>query len=192
MLNKYNALCGEFVGSKLNALSGVLVNDSVTVGTDAYTLLEVTKPVTDLKDLPSIDGLEAVEDATEIIPAVAIKSIGSKLKSSKRPKSLPILSNAWRTAIGYAVTDLTSFEQVTYSPVQGDFPDYKRIFPTDKPLVELTLNPEYLLRIAKAYKEANVSQVKLTIYAELLPVKFTATIEETKQVMTALVMPIKA
>lgn len=195
MINKYNALCADFVGSRPQPepLTGVLVNDSVTVGTNAYTLLEVTKPVVSPEDLPvpKIDGLEEVAGSSEIIPAEAIKSISGKLKANKPPKSLPVLSNAWKTATGYAVTDLTTSEQVAYQPIQGNFPDYKAIIPTDKPLLEITLNPEYLLKIAKAYKEAKTSQVKLSLYGELKPVKFTATIAETEQVMTALVMPIK-
>ena len=208
LLNKFNFLPRLFVSPQRTAhaaTKGMLIDTAAfcTVATDRYSMLVVKAPKYALAaDFPIIKGYEIDGDqkqaATHIMPAQAAAQIGANLQKIKKPV-LPILGNAaplkieGENAAGYATTTLEQSQPVIYQKIDDKYPNYGEVIPRDDKKAEaiITLDPRRLEVMAKAFKLAGVTAVKIQVFGELEPVKFTATAGESQEI-TGIIMPIKS
>lgn len=205
LLNKLNFLPRLFVSPKRTphpATKGVFIDTAknCTVATDRYSMLVVEAPKgADAADFPIIQGYEIEADgkaASHIMPAAAAGQIAGNLQKIKS-QSLPILNHAaplkmdGENIAGFATTTLEQSEPVIYQKIDDTYPKYAEVIPGEKaPAAAVTLDPRRLEVMAKAFKLAGVTAVKIEFYGDLAPVKFTATANGSQQV-TGIIMPIK-
>ena len=96
----------------------------------------------------------------------------------------------------YALTGaIDMLDGTLHTPASYDpdtFPKYEHLIPTETPLIEITLNADYLEGICNVLKRVNdFEQVTLSIYSgHRKPIKLTAENKDTGQKARALLMPI--
>lgn len=208
LLNKLNFLPRLFVSPKNTshaATKGMLIDTAAycTVATDRYSMLIVKAPKYALAaDFPIMEGYKIDGDqsqaATHIMPAEAVKQIAANLAKIKKVV-LPIMANAaplkveQENAAGYVTTTLDNSQPVIYQKISDAYPNYGQVIPGDEktPAAVIYLNPAILETMAKAFKLAGVTAVKIQVYSELEPVKFTATAGDSQEI-TGVIMPVKS
>jgi len=180
-------------------ITGVLLTpDGTMAATDYYSLAEIK-----MKSMPKDDDFPLAAghkkpmplSAPVILPAKFVASIGQSISPSP---SLPILSFAALNGIDenfahFVTTDLETVQDQKTRIIDGKFPDYEKIFPQGKPVVEVTLNPEYLFQAAKLLTQFNkgrgVKRVKLSIYQPNEPVIMTS--ETNEHTAKVVLMPLR-
>lgn len=159
-------------------LTGVFVKPDKVVATDTFRLVEISTPanvkVDDYPKMPS--GKTAMRGFKPFI--VSAKEFGKiKIPNSK---SLPVLNHV---AVSYAddkrveflTTDLMKEEVKGLTKIEGKFPDYEKIFPTDKPVAELQVNANYLVEVLEVIgKLSRTATVKIKMYKNGQPMVLEA------------------
>lgn len=176
------------------AINGVLFTKDVTVATDNFKLLEVSTPKNaNIDDFPALPNSPL---ATDMEPTIIDASVVNKVKIPVN-KDLPILSNMALKKVnddvlGLVTNDLDSENNINAQIIKEEYPDYKQIIPTNKPTVELKVNPQYLIDVLKVLKDVaktnNSNNVTLKVYDDLTAIHIEA--NGNNQDATGLVMPI--
>jgi DNA polymerase III sliding clamp (beta) subunit (PCNA family) len=175
-------------------ITGVLLTpDGTMAATDSYSLAEIKmKSMPKDDDFPLVAGHEQPVPLTSpvIIPAKFVASLGQSIPINA---GLPILeyaalAKADENFVQFVTTDLETSQDHLTRKIDGQFPDYEKVLPKGKPVVEVTLNHEYLFQAAKLLTQFNkgrgVKMVKLSIYQPNEPVIMTSeTNEHTAKVV---------
>ena len=159
------------------ALASVLFTKEKTVATDSFRLLEITTPKNlNVEDFPKVDGASAMRGFQPfMVSAKALKEI----KIPKKAK-LPIMESVAikhvdNNRVEFLTTNGESADIKNIKRTNGQFPDYERIFPTEKPLAEVELNGELLAELLEVMSKLDVAQrVKIKVYAPNKPVVLEA------------------
>jgi hypothetical protein len=177
------------------SLQGILIEpDGSAVATDGHRLAKFTPAaVPPGEDFPKVEGLDAAaldELKAFILPVDAAKAIRKAVPKVKHVEVLGYIgldvpqTNANGCAV-LAVTDLSSPQVFRPAKIEGNFPRYQNIIPTDEPDFTVTLNAKYLQdACALAQKVSGPGRtpaaVKLQFYkpAEIKPRGTHGTIEE--------------
>jgi DNA polymerase III sliding clamp (beta) subunit (PCNA family) len=194
LLNKNNLSLTKFASKSETRpeLAGVFVTDKVTVATDTFRLVEMTLPAdVKVEDYPEVNGKKAMRGWKPfIVPAKELAKI--KIPNSK---SLPLLNHV---AIGYVdankvefmTTDLENQETKTLRRIDGEFPEYSKLFPAGEAKVELSVNAEFMADILEVLGKMNsLNSVKIKLYGDNMPVVFEA--EGNGQKSRAMLMPLR-
>src|SRR3990167_5309599 len=171
-------------------IAGVYFTKEKTVATDGYRLLEVSVPIgIKPEEFPVVEGKYAMRGCKPfIVPAKSLKGI--KIPTSR---SLPILqhvalSHVDDNRVEFMTTDLESGKVTTARRVAGQFPDYEKIIPTGKPVIELEINADYLTELLEVMGKMSKT-VKLKIYGIEKPLVLE--VKTNEQTARGLLMPYK-
>ena len=159
-------------------LTGVFFKSDKTVATDTFRLIEMSTPSNvkpeDYPKLPS--GKTAMRGCKPFI--VSAKEL-SKIKIPNN-KTLPIVNHL---AIGHVddqrvellTTDLETEQVKSLRRIDGNFPDYEKLFPVDKPIAEVELNADYLSELLNIMgKLNNLKSVKIKFHGPDKPLVLEA------------------
>jgi len=114
---------------------------------------------------------------------------------------LPIISNAVITHadkdnVEIGKTDLESYNSVMSRTIQGEYPDYNKVFPTGQKCQKIQVNAEYLYSLLAFFKDfvdnhSKIITLEIPIKNDM-PIQITAERQESKQTAIALLMPVKS
>src|SRR5262249_5498704 len=147
-------------------------------------------------NFPSIDGFKPNGFAGCLLPLDACKEIG---KSLPKKSTLPVLLNAAITThdekIHVAVTDLDNPKLFSPRAVTGQFPNWEAVMPKRPASHTITVNADYLMRIAKfaaGFADNRTKPVRIQFFGADNAMRFDATNPETAQGFTAILMPLRS
>ncbi len=193
LFNKNNLKVARVASKDSNRveLSSVYFTKDKTVATDSYCLVEMTTPQgLDIKDFPVVDKKRAIGFKPFMVKAESLKDIKLPVKTN-----LPILENL---AVSYSdndivklyTTDLTSGNVKAIKKVQGQFPDYEKIFPKKKARLEFKMDAKLLKKVLEAVGDLNKgNHITIKLYDINQAVVIEA--ENENQKARAMIMPIK-
>jgi DNA polymerase III sliding clamp (beta) subunit (PCNA family) len=200
MLNRHNLRVAEFASDDASriSLNGILVSPEATVATNGHYLAWVSTPTGQSVDsFPIVAGAPALTDTFKpfILGTDAARDIA---KSLPKKTTIPILANA---GIGFeaekpviVTTDLENPKVFRPHALEGQFPNFDVVMPKDKPTFQITVNSEYLAKIAKAFSDFQPKTSKglrMSFYDKGSSIRFDAVNGDTGQGMTAVLMPIR-
>ena len=151
------------------ALASVLFTKDKTVASDGVRLLEISTP----KNAKVSEFPKAMQGCKPFLArARQIKDI-KLLKNSAMPlvaiKHLDDTRVEFITSVGDTITSHN------VARVHEQFPDYNKIFPTEKPLAEVELNGLLLAELLEVMSKLDrMSKVKIKVYAPNKPVVLEA------------------
>lgn len=169
-------------------LACVFFKEDKTVATDGYTLVEMSTPLGfTTKDYAIVNGKRAMRGCK---PFLADRE---SLKSIKLHKNAPMpvlstfsISHRDEKKIEFMLPGTPAIQEG--KTVDGKFPDYERVFPQGNPVVEITLNVDYLKNVIEVMGALN-SQVTFKVFGSELPVVLECSTQN--QYARGMVMPIK-
>jgi len=173
-------------------LASVLFTKDKTAATDSFRLIEITVDNSvRVEDYPKIEGKDVIKEITPfLVSAKALKEI-KPVKS----KTMPILNYVAITfaddkQVEFSATNLETVERKMLRKVEGTFPEYEKVIPTDEPKAKITLNANYLLDVLAILAEVNKQgTVEIEFYEDGKPLLLKAS--NGSQSARALVMPLK-
>lgn len=175
LYNKHNLTVAGFASTSdiRPEIASVLFTSKKTVATDSYQLLEVATPAEiSPEDFPTVGGnIPLTSTEPFMVNAKTIKGI-----KIKKTKGLPILENiclAGRTpeGINFVSTDLEGASVTSGRIVDGTFPDYEQVFPTDAPACELLINGRMVGELLQAIAGMRADEhVTLKVYGQYKPI----------------------
>jgi hypothetical protein len=161
------------------ALTCVLFEpDGRQVATNGHGLAIMTPAVpAKAEEFPVVNGKPAASDTSEgeqrLLHWRHVERVLKMLPREKDVKSFPQLKNAWEIAnpedpeaVHLAMTDLDQSIVVRIRLGSAKFPDYERIKPHGKAVKQVSLDPDYLIRIGQTMKAAGATTVRLTLFEE--------------------------
>lgn len=177
--------------------ASVYFTPTKTVATDSSRLLEVSTPDNvDPADFPTVGdagALMAFPTGTDSFMVNARKLATIKLPKNK---SLPVLNNVAiravsKSAVEFITNDLESADTKSIQQTHGTFPNYEQVFPTGKPLAEVTLNAELLAGLLENMGKLNkLHQVTIKVYEQNRPLVLE--VSNDNQRARGLIMPMKS
>jgi len=174
-------------------LAGVFFKTDRVVITDGFRLIEMTVP-SDIKieDYPKVQGKSAMRGFKPFI--ISAKEL-SKIKIPKN-KTLFILNNI---AVNYVddqrvelmTTNLETADIKSFKRIDGQFPDYEKIFPTGEVKAEISCNGEMLAEMLEVMSKLdnNNKTVKIKFYGDNIPLVLEA--KNNNQEARSLLMPLR-
>ena len=189
LYNKHNLAVAK-IASKSDirpAISGVFFTDKKTVATDSFRLIEMSVPKdSKAENFPKDNKKSAMRGCKPFI-----------LNASYLQKNVKVKEDS--IAISHIDDNKVEILQVVdgmvmpkYIPriTSEQFPDYEKIFPTAKPVAEVSVNATYLAEICELLgKLNNLNSVKIKFYGEGQPVLIEG--EGVNQSGRGLVMPLR-
>jgi len=199
MFNKYNFSIANIPieNSTRPEISGVFIKPNESVATDSFCMIKVSTPKVNISDYPKVQNKPKpiINFKPFILPrqkAKDIKDIISKIKND----TFPILSNAVLyhrddRQVEIGATDLESCQSVLSNVIEGEYPKYNEIFLKKGKYIKISVNPDFLIKIASFFSSFNKDK---TIEMEIpenprSPIRFYAKNKDTGQEATALIMP---
>lgn len=172
-------------------LTAVKITDKGYAATDSYKLIMIKNKGADINDFPIVNNTEPVKEISKplLIPA---KDILAKLKFPKN-KNLSILEggllcNETDKLLSIATTDLETSNILQLHKVEGDFPEYQKIVPIDKPIASIKVNPTLLIECLEAFTDEKENSVTIDLFGKYQPLIMTGA-DKTNDHIKALLMP---
>jgi len=199
VLNKGNLILGELV-AKDSSYYGkhILVSDNYTAATDGHVLAFVNRPKGETEDFPvSPDGspakpkqgkfLLSLDDAKKLE-----KAIPSKSRFPICLNSMPLEpSNGYRKILAGEPGSMTPY---VFTPPEEKFPNFKCVWPTGKPVFQISFGVKILKRLLTVIERASEDRtpmISFDFHGDDKAAKFTARLTWEGQKMTGLIMPMK-
>jgi hypothetical protein len=183
-------------------LCGVYIEpDGSGVGCDGHMLLKFTPCAPwDAKEYPAMEGLTIAEDPpTELKPFILSRDACTQIARAMPKKChFPVLRDNIALDVGatndngaalMATTDLENPQVLRPRKVEGEYPDYRKVFPDAKPQVEVGLSVANLEKLVKAMKALNVEAIKVGVIDSVRPVIIKAETKDRDGTIDGLVMP---
>lgn len=176
--------------------ASVYFTSTKTVATDSSRLLEMSTPNdADPADFLTVGDAGALLTLPEGVDSFMVNA--KKLATIKLPKkmSLSVLNNVairevGKNSVEFITNDLESMDTKSIRLTDGNFPNYEQVFPTGKPLAELTLNAELLEGLLEVMGKLNkLHQVTIKVYEAHKPMVLEAS--NDNQRARGLLMPMK-
>lgn len=194
LYNKINLEVSRFASTNESRpeLTGVFFTKDKVVATDSFKLVEITTPRgLKVEDYPKVNGKAAMRGFKPfIVPAKEL----SKIKISSN-KDLPMLNNMAVSyvddkRVDFITTDLESVQVKSLRRIDGQYPDYERVFPKSKPKAEVLINGDFLAEVAELLAKTNkLRSIRVKFYGENMPLVIESSGEE--QTARAMVMPMR-
>lgn len=196
MINKNNLVIAELL-DKDNSGGGLYITKDRTVANNGKCLIEITRPKVDVKEFPVIPKVEPKQEKDFIISPKTCKEIASIIPKKTSPGFNDILKNVVieqtdNKRASFSTTDLETATTVHSLLIEGQYPDYKQVYPTKEPIFTIALSSVSLEKICSLINKTQAEtdkRIKLEFYSSGDAVKFTATNADTEQEITALIMP---
>ncbi len=177
----------------LPILAAVKITDKGYAATDSYKLIMIKNKGADINDFPIVNNTEPVKEISKplLIPA---KDILTKLKFPKNA-TLPILEsgllcNETAHTVSIATTDLETANILQLHKTEGDFPEYRKIVPTEQPIASIKVNPALLIECLEAFTDEKENSVTIDLFGAYQPLIITGA-DKTNDHIKALLMPKK-
>lgn len=183
------------------ALNGLYVDGDTTVATDGHRVIRVQTQSPAVEDWPA-NGVKWDKEEPFIMDK---KTVEKALKNIPKKTDLPILQNVGvglihtdqydPKKIVCQTTDLDTTDNVESKPIDGIYPDYKRIIPDyeDKEQYQcVAISAKYLKEVCmilEKYQEKS-SRIQLYIKDENHSIVLTAE-DDNETKATAIIMPMK-
>jgi len=204
LLNKYNFKISKFCGnsSRNPEITGVFINSKgESVATDSFKLIKVSaEKGFKEEDYPIIQNEESTKNFKSfIIPKEQANEIAGLFR--KENKDLPILNNAIVLKetediieIGKIDNELQGFNKIIARKIQGQYPEYQKLYEEKGKYIEIIANPKLLKEIIDFYSQfCDTSTPKLRIKIsknDIDPIRFSAK-RQSGQEAEALLMKIQ-
>jgi hypothetical protein len=180
-------------------LTAVHITEKVAVATDSYKLAICELPKDDMQpmDFPVVAEQKPVAEveggSMNVEGRGFFAALGAIVKG--RRASLPILdrlacTGATDTRVLLATTDLYHGQVHEVERVQGTFPDYRKLMPTDDPLGIMHFDPQLLEQVAKGFREFGCATIQAEFRGALKPAVFKG--ESDGRKMVAALMPVRS
>lgn len=208
LLNKHSFdIPARFAGTKdaRYMLNGVMVTPDHTVGTDVHMLCKLAhQSEHKADDFPACGQStgEPEEIRPFVVDAEAWAKVAKQIPKPRRHNSMPILSHALLDTIAankngsvpLYVTDLENPQTISLKKMDGTYPDYERVIPKGEPEYTICVNPAYLEKIGKAYKDLGARTVDIALHGRLRPVVFKRSdkLNTDEQDMTVVLIPVSS
>jgi len=164
-------------------LNGVHITpDGSGIATDGHILFKHTPDeLSDPKDYPAIEGVN-LTDETPLQPfTLSSDSIQALLKAIPKKSHLPILSNIAldtkatnnNSSAVMAVTDLETSQVFKPKKIEGDYPDYEKVIPSETPKVVIGFIVETLTKALQTMKALDIKTFAMEITDPKSAVKIT-------------------
>lgn len=205
MLNKYNLIVKNFTadkGSIRPELSGIYISPKETVATDSFMLVRVQTPKVDINEFPVVQ--KGKKPLKKFEPFILPQGEAEKLlKLIPTDPTLPILNNValmkqTKKIVKFATSDLQGTSFLESRVIEGDYPNYKEILPKKGRHINITINSQFLKKIALFANEFmqgySHSEIELECPVEKnAPLRFICKRgkEDEEQKAEILLMPIK-
>jgi len=202
MYNKENFAVGK-VASKdqyKQNLNSIYCHPKFTVGCSGPALMIVTTPKMDIEEMPSPQNEELVDKFEPFI--LDLNDAKKVEKSIPKKTSLPLLSHVaiLKSENGNAkffTTDLQSQNITVSRKIDGEYPQFGKVFPKGKPIKTMRFDTRLLKTLIDAIESAqgspNTPHVDIDIYdnGNEGVVMFKSNNIDTGQRITALLMPLR-
>jgi len=199
--NKYNFLIKDFT-DKANVrpeIAGIFVKPNETCATDSFTMIKVSSVKGfDVKDYPVLPHRPKIPTNFNpfILPSEKAQDL-VKIVSKSKNYSLPILNNIVvmrrsKNDVELGATDLESVNSIQSRIIEGEYPRYNDIFVERGKYIEVSLNPDFLKKIASFYSSFSDKKgivMRIPVNGES-PIRFFGK-RSDGQTAEALLMPIK-
>ena len=171
--NKINLAIAKIASKDNNRpeLSSVFFTRNKTVATNSYMLLEVSIPTAE----PNIAG--------------AMQSCNPFLVSASDIIKIKSESVAIKHIDAKAIQFIADNQIITIPRIDGQFPDYDKIFPQGKPKAEVIVNAKYLRTLLENLGKLS-DNITIKIHGDDKPVVLTASYGN-HQFSRALLIPVK-
>lgn len=202
LLNKHNLSVARFVSSEVSryTMQAIECSPAGTVATDGHRLALVTLPA-ELKDsqFPAIEHFEPTNGTTGTF-LLSSKTALEVSKALPKNPTIPICGAA-AVAVGeysttLAVTDLANPRIFTEEKMQGNYPNWRAVVPsqddlTSKYKLTIGFDAKYLMEAAKLALDFGGKGARVTV--RIKDAKSAVVLEgknsDTAQTMTQLLMP---
>lgn len=193
LYNKHNLAVANFASKSeiRKEIACVFFTDKKTVATDSFRLVEVSTDT-------ALEDERFPEQAGNRKPMKGVKPF---LVNAKQVKDLKLPNkgnNDEALALGVFHSDKVRVEVATSEgdsrnlrPVDGEFPDYEQIFPTEEPAVKILVNGEYLAEVASMLAKMNAfGKVEIELSSNPhKPIVLRGRNDKKTQTARAMVMP---
>ena len=156
------------------ALESVMFTKNFTVATDSYRLIEISTPRSaKVSEFPKVDGVSAMQGCSPFL--VNAKMLKEKVKIPKKI-ILPILGHVavkhiHDNRIEFYTTNGSNADVQNVQRINDKFPDYEKIFPTEKPLAEIEVSGELLAGVLEIMSKLDRAQRgKIKMYKKSQPI----------------------
>lgn len=210
MYNKNNLAIHRIAGidESRPVLAGVRFESNATVATDGYKLMIVETPKD--SDDQAVDGLDGIRIKQGHDNVVIDRNTVAKIERELPKKPLfEWLRGTFFTATSDSqVAELMTTDGVNHTkhiakPIEGEYPDYAKIIPKDKPAVTVAVNSKLLKQIIDTFCAMDLRGtahiIKIQLFdnhagidspTSLMPMSITAETIEGQNVQ-AVLMPIR-
>ncbi len=198
LLNKHNLNINKFCSSNDSRpeLKGVFIEPNRTTATDSFSLVSVSIPIKpDTTNFPEIPNQPKPQ--ANFKPFIMPKEKAEELtKYLSKKASVPIMEflgvvKSSENIAEVLVNGTTGFEKNSFNIITGKYPEFNEILLEKGSYEEITINPEYLKKMADYFIKFSDKFVKIKIPSgkdKKRPIRFEG--ENTLQKATGLIMPI--
>lgn len=194
MINKNNLVIIDLLDKGQIAQNhGIYIEKDKTVINNGKILIETTRPEVDIEEFPKIPKVEPKQESNFILSVKAAKEIMSIIP--KKPRH-PICSNVvieqHNDKASFSTTDLDTVRTVHSTLIEGQYPEYKEIYPTSKPVFTIGLSSELLKSVCvimDKFQSDCYKLVKFEFYGVNQAVKFSTINSDTEQKLQGVIMP---
>lgn len=194
MINKNNLVIAELLDKDKYSSGGLYITKDRTVANNGRCLIEITRPKVNGKEFPAIPKVEPKQENDFIISAKTCKEISSIIpkKTSHDILKNVVIEQTDNKRASFSTTDLETARTVHAMLVEGQYPDYKQVYPAKKPIFTIGFSSVLLEKICSIINKAQAKsdkRIKLEFYGADDAVKLMAVNADTEQEITALIMP---
>lgn len=186
-------------------LTGVQVTPDHTVGTNGHMLCMLAhQSEHKAADFPACGQSQELEPIKPfVVDAEAWSKVAKQIPKPHRPyRSMPVLLHALldttkanqNGSVPLHVTDLENPQTISLKKMEGNYPPYEQVFPKEDPEYTICVDPAYLEKIGKAYKDLGARTVDIALHGRLRPVVFKRSdkLNTDEQDMTVVLMPVSS
>jgi hypothetical protein len=146
----------------------VEVTDNTLTATDGLILLQVPIAGEEPAEFPIIPNFTPQTEPLKKPLLIPANLLLKKQKFQKNSK-LPVLETACVGNVSehnatIATTDLEAATNITYRLIEGNYPNYKNIFPPEPPAQIIDINANYLIKLLSAFADKENGHVRMGIY----------------------------
>ena len=194
MINKNNLVIIDLLDKgQIAENNGIFIEKDKTVINNDRILIETTRPEVDPEEFPKIPKVEPKQESNFILSVKAAKEIMSIIP--KKPR-LPICSNVvieqHNGKASFSTTDLDTARTVHSTLIEGQYPEYKKIYPEGEPVFTIGLSAELLNKVCvimDKFQSDCYKLVKFEFYGASQAVKFSTINSDTEQKLQGVIMP---
>jgi len=178
-------------------LAGVHLTPEHAVATDGHTLVILAHPEGNPAEYPACgQSAELVPLDPCTVPGDALARVAKSVP--KKKKTLAIINNALVDTsatntnghVTVYTTDLESPQKAELKKLEGRYPSYHNVIPKTPPVFSIGVNPAYLEKIGRAYRDLGAVGVTVELRDRFKPVMFSGE-NADGQAMKTLLMPME-